>query len=69
MSGNTWISMDDLHPGKDQPVFYYAPMIGVWRGKFDPIGFTFYGSGGFIDGYDVTHWMPQAGQEDKPKAP
>lgn len=62
-----WIPNEyDTRPAHGQKVIYLSPYVGRWRGKFDAIGFTFYSEGGFLDGYDVSHWMPDTGQEMPP---
>lgn len=64
-----WIKMSDRQPEHGQAVIYYFDMVGRHRGFYstglDEDGYryhTFYGKGGFLTD-DVTHWMPDEGQE------
>ena len=56
-----WIVMNKRSPIDGQPVIYYFEFCGVNRGHFAAPD-TFYGRKGFLGG-DVTHWMPDEGQE------
>ena len=65
-----WILVKEKYPEKGEKVWYFFEIVGVHRGVF--IGFeqgmdVFEGVGGVLSG-DVTHWMPDAGQE-KPDHP
>ena len=73
-----WISVDDCLPEIGQKVWYHFHIVGTHRGTFD--GFYVDEDGkewksmhmfscdyGFLTG-DVTHWMPDNGQE-KPENP
>ena len=73
-----WISVEDAMPEEGQKVWYYFQPVGRHRGTFD--GYWVDEDGkewkgmhmfscdyGFLTG-DVTHWMPDEGQ-DKPEKP
>lgn len=74
-----WILVEDEIPDEGQAVIYFFECVGVWRGKFAQCAMnvehfgtdengkpymsnTFYSDKGFL-GDDVTHWMPDEGQE------
>lgn len=64
-----WIRLDERKPEEGQEVIYYFDMVGVHRGFYvtetDEEGYVhdiFYGKSGFLTD-DVTHWMPDTGQE------
>jgi len=75
-----WIKITDKTPAEGQAVIYYFDMCGTYRGKYTEIeypaecgldenghtfkGHQFYGDKGFLTD-DVTHWMPDDGQELK----
>ena len=68
-----WILMDEKKPEHRQKVIYYFRIVGVHRGTYlkeeDDDGFfhdVFVGSRGFLSD-DVTHWMPDHGQELPPR--
>lgn len=63
-----WVELDKQKPAHLQKVIYLSPYVGAWRGQYDDLSFTFFSKGGFLDGYDVTYWMPDEGQ-DMPKKP
>lgn len=63
-----WIKLADQKPTHQQKIIYLSPYVGMWRGQYDDLDFVFHGEGGFLDGYDVSHWMPDEGQE-MPKKP
>lgn len=75
---NTWILTGDQFPTEGQSVIYFFEDVGVHRGKFDWVMIDdgtyrdkevkvdcFYGKSGFLT-RDVTHWMPDEGQELPP---
>lgn len=59
---SNWISVNDLLPEDGANVIYYFDQVGVHRGKYDANSNTFYGRSGWLWN-DVTHWMPDKGQE------
>jgi hypothetical protein len=70
-----WIKMSDRKPEEGQAVIYYFDMVGRHRGHYttwtEAGEFTydvFHGPSGFLTD-DVTHWMPDVGQEmpEKPE--
>ncbi len=79
---STWILTSDRYPQDGQAVIYFFKYVGVHRGKFEIIveeaydGYEdckvvleltcFSGPCGFLV-HDVTHWMPDEGQELPPK--
>lgn len=56
-----WMPIETA-PKDGQAVIYYFDMVGVHRGLYDATDDCFYGKQGFLCG-DVTHWMPDIGQE------
>ena len=74
MSNDNWIMVRDQLPSEGQKVIYYFYYTGVWRGTYKTVVNVmgewncFSGEGGgFLCG-DVTHSMPDEGQE-LPEAP
>jgi hypothetical protein len=66
---NDWVKMSDRKPEETQAVIYYFDMVGIHRGWYqvytDEDGYkydVFFGMSGFLSD-DVTHWMPDTGQE------
>lgn len=56
-----WIKHNDEEPQLNQAVIYFFKYVGVHRGHYR--GYHRYaGKNGFLTG-DVTHWMPDDGQE------
>ena len=78
-----WIHIRDQEPKEGQSVIYFFEHVGVHRGKYKEVdygedfgtdengntykGNMFYSEKGFLTD-DVTHWMPDEGQE-LPKRP
>lgn len=77
-----WIKVEDREPFEGQDVIYYFEHVGVHRGKFTKTiyevehfgtdehgnpyeGLCFYSDRGWLTD-DVTHWMPDDGQELPP---
>jgi len=65
----TWTKTKDRLPKEGQKVIYYFKWLGVFRGKFTTIPFDdigefhcFHSAYGWLCD-DVTHWMPDEGQE------
>ena len=71
-----WISIIDEQPQKEQDVFYFFEMLGVYKGKYKPVNYyegmedvdpiygdCFYSVKGFLTD-DVTHWMPAPSDEE-----
>jgi hypothetical protein len=71
-----WILTKNSCPEEGQAVIYFFEYVGVHRGKFEWSTIEeayqsyklpcFYSSIGFLTG-DVTHWMPDEGQDLPPK--
>lgn len=80
-----WIKIKDQVPTEGQAVIYFFHYVGVHRGKYEEVdygeevfgldkngetykGDCFYSDKGFLTD-DVTHWMPDTGQElpERPK--
>jgi len=62
-----WISVRDRYPDKiGTKVWYYFEYTGVNQGEF--LGEDYFGGERGVLGGDVTHWMPDTGQ-DKPEKP
>ena len=73
-----WILIEDGSPSEKQAVIYYFKHVGVHRGNFQTTdygedlgldeneetykGNCFYSKSGFLTD-DVTHWLPDNGQE------
>jgi len=64
-----WIPVTDHYPEKDQKVIYYFKYVGIHRGKYfisekelcEGLR-CFGGENGWLC-EDVTHWMPDEGQD------
>jgi len=63
-----WIKVSDELPKENQRVIYYFEPLGIFRGKYKTVNSIignfdlFYSNRGWLYG-DVTHWMPDLGQE------
>lgn len=74
-----WIDHDEMKrlPINGQEVWYFGPMIGVWRGRYEihwdaqcsPHLFICSESPGVVDRMDATHWMPYESGSERPPAP
>ena len=68
MMENSWRSVDDELPAAGTAVWYFFDVVGVWQGRYDglledmPV-FTSKCGNYWLTG-DVTHWMPDVGQEE-----
>lgn len=58
---DNWIKHEDQEPQVDQQVIYFFKYVGVHRGYYRG-DHLYTGKSGFLIG-DVTHWMPDEGQE------
>lgn len=63
-----WIDHKKQQPEDRQKVWYFYDVVGVHKGEYELETDCFSGRGGFLC-EDVTHWMPDTGQEtpDKPE--
>lgn len=71
---NEWIDAMQTLPTHGQEVWYYGPMIGVWKGTYqfhpdDPFSphLFFCGEGlGVCDRMDAPFWMPASDERPTP---
>lgn len=64
-------------PEHGQQVWYFGPMLGVWRGHYEfhaddmcsPHLFICGESPGVCDRMDAPYWMPYADGQDRPDPP
>jgi hypothetical protein len=71
-----WIHAMEQLPEHGQPVWYYGPMVGVWRGhyekhpeyQFSPHLFICGEHPGVCDSMDAPYWMPISDERPAPPA-
>lgn len=65
-----WISHDhQMKPAHGQKVIYFAPDVGIGRGRYDAMKERFTGeSSEYVSG-SMTHWRPDHGERVLPDPP